>query len=143
MFIRNANFNDLRKIHEFICEVEEMDFDFEEFRFDFTKNLEKENIIYLIAQNNQGVVLGFLSCYGRLFPSDFDLIYQVQELYIYKNDNEFEIENCFMDFLDNILIKLNSSVFGVATLLKNTTVQTFYTKSILDKKLLKFSQILN
>jgi PhnO protein len=83
--VRQAAFEDLNFIDEFICQLEDFQLDFESFRAIFDNNIINPNLIYLVAFQNDRIVR-FISCHTQKLLHHCSIVGEIQELYV---DNEF------------------------------------------------------
>lgn len=65
MKIRPAELNDCQRIFEFICELEEQRLDYKNFQQIYNFNLANEHNVYLVAVDETGTVIGYVSCHGQ------------------------------------------------------------------------------
>ncbi len=61
MVFRDAFENDLEKIYTLICELEKSILNFKDFNRVYLDNLEDKNIYYIIAEDEEKEIVGFIS----------------------------------------------------------------------------------
>ena len=82
MLIRPAHPNDVQIIYQFICELENILFDFPLFKELFLQNITQPNYCYLVVEY-QKEVIGYLSCHAQVLLHHCGLVGEIQELFIH------------------------------------------------------------
>jgi (aminoalkyl)phosphonate N-acetyltransferase len=142
MTIRQANMEDSERIFKFICELEETDFDYSIFEKYYKANLTNEDNIYLVAVNNNNMVIGYLSCHGQLILHHLSKVFEIQELFVEKEYRNQQIGQRLIEQLEDILKKKNHSFLEVATNIKRLNTHKFYNKCGFTQSHYKFTKTL-
>jgi PhnO protein len=79
--IREAHKEDIDMIFEFICKLENSQFDNHAFRLIFDKNIVNPDCHYFVAIQN-GLTIGFISCHTHDLLHHCGKVGEIQELYI-------------------------------------------------------------
>ena len=64
--IREAHIEDIDMIFEFICKLENSQFDYNTFRSIYDKNIANPDCHYFVAIQN-GLTIGFISCHVHIY----------------------------------------------------------------------------
>ena len=81
IMIREALIEDIDMIFEFICKLENSQFDYNTFRSIYGKNIANPDCHYLVAIQN-GLTIGFISCHAHDLLHHCGKVGEIQELYI-------------------------------------------------------------
>ena len=138
--IRPAADEDEQTIFAFICDLEEITFDFELFRQYYRQNIAEKNNVYLVAIDSNGRIAGYLSCHGQLLLHHLGMVYEIQEMFV---DPEFRgkgIGHQLMEALETHLRDRECRSLEVTTNAKRTLTQEFYTACGFQKTHVKFTK---
>lgn len=80
--IRPAEAKDADAIFLFIEELEEVRFDNSLFIKCYTENLSGKNNIYLVAETEDKVIAGYISCHGQVLLHHLAMVFEIQELFV-------------------------------------------------------------
>ncbi|MBL7898413.1 MAG: GNAT family N-acetyltransferase, partial [Crocinitomicaceae bacterium] len=95
---RPAGSNDFETVYQFINLLESTTFDRESQQKIFLENLKNDQIIYLLAiENNQAV--GFVSCHIQLLLHHSGPIAEIQEMVVAETHRSQGVGNKLMEFL--------------------------------------------
>ena len=81
--IRKAEYTDLESIYQFICELENQQFNHETFKLIFNKNIHNPEFAYLVAIIDYNIV-GFISFHTQQLLHHCGRVGEIQELYVIK-----------------------------------------------------------
>jgi PhnO protein len=145
--IRKATQNDKLAVYDLICQLENTVFEYSLFEKFYFLNLQNPTIIYLVAElvtENEGKVIGFLSCHGQSLLHHLSIVYEIQELVV---ENEFKGQNIgtkLINFLEQLLlekIEENETLFlEVVANKKRTQSHNFYKKNGFAETHFKFTK---
>lgn len=79
--VRNATAMDTEYVYQFVCLLENMQFDRELFGQYYLHNIANPEYYYLLAVEGDRPV-GYLSCHGQLLLHHLNYVYEIQELYV-------------------------------------------------------------
>ena len=101
--IRYIQPGDALSIFRFVCELENESFDFTVFNTIFIRNISHNNFIYLAATNDEGIIVGYISCHGQLLLHHLGMVYEIQELFVDKLYRQKGIGKLLLQSLENEL----------------------------------------
>lgn len=81
MDLRNATLNDLQGVYNLICELEEKEMPYEEFRNIYSQNVKCKNVHYLVVEDEQQVI-GFGSIHIQSLLHHSERVAEIQELIV-------------------------------------------------------------
>jgi PhnO protein len=84
--------------------------------------------VYLVAANNSGEAIGFLSCHGQKLLHHAGSVYEIQELYVARNFRGTGIGKALMTFLEERLNNAGFQSLEVSANAKRTDAKKFYVK---------------
>lgn len=82
MVYRNASDKDIESIFALVCELESTTLDLEDFSSVYLDNLEDKNIHYIVAENRNKEIVGFISLHIQKLLHHVGKIGKIQELII-------------------------------------------------------------
>jgi (aminoalkyl)phosphonate N-acetyltransferase len=142
MTVRSATLKDAQKIWEFICELENTVFDFSTFQQYYKNNLSNNDIIYLVAVNEAGFPVGFISCHGQVLLHHLSKVFEIQELFVSKEHRNNNIGQLLIETLERRLKNSNYHFLEVTTNVKRIDTHRFYAKCGFERTHYKFTKIL-
>jgi PhnO protein len=140
--IRNASLKDVEVIFLYISHLEEMSFNFEDFKVRYAENIGNPDILYLVGVNENDKPLGFVSCYGQSLLHHEGKIFEIQEMYVAKNSRDLGIGRALYAALEERLKALECQILEVATHAKRTDAKKFYSKLGFEPTHVKFVKAL-
>jgi len=138
--IREADLKDVDTIFSFICHLEETSFGFQTFKDRFTKNLDDERCIYLVAVNDFDEVIGFISCQGQALLHHEGNVYEIQETYVSKNHRGKGIAKSLFTALEEKLAETGCKKLELCAHIKRADVRKFFTKKGFVQTHVKFEK---
>jgi PhnO protein len=142
MIIRFANEKDSKSIHQFICALEERDFDYTVFEQYFATNISNKDNIYLVAVNETDLVIGYLSCHGQILLHHLSKVFEIQELFVMEEYRNRKVGQLLIKKLEEQLSNSCHKFLEVTTNLKRLNTHRFYSKCGFEKTHLKFTKSL-
>jgi (aminoalkyl)phosphonate N-acetyltransferase len=126
--IRKAGIGDLDTVYSFICHLEENSFDSGKFSKRYSENLENDNCIYLVAVNDSGDCIGFISCHEQKLLHHETPVFEIQEMYVAKNQRNTGIGKTLISVLEEKLRETGPANLEVTTNIKRPDARRFYSK---------------
>ncbi|HSZ33970.1 MAG TPA: GNAT family N-acetyltransferase [Puia sp.] len=126
--IRSAVLSDAETIFNFVCHLEERNFDFESFKERFSENLNNRDNIYLVAVNEEDESIGFISCHGQSLLHHEGKVFEIQEMYVARNNRDRGIGKALFAALQERLSKMDCESLEVTANIKRSDARRFYTK---------------
>ena len=102
--IRKAAKQDKLAVYELICQLENSVFEYSIFEKFYLQNLQNATILYLVAEE-EGKVIGFLSCHGQPLLHHLSIVYEIQELVVENEYKGQQIGTKLIDFLERLLLE--------------------------------------
>ena len=136
--IRAASTEDTDTVFSFISHLEERSFDFNSFRERFAGNLEKKEVIYLVAVNEEDEAMGFVSCHGQSLLHHEGKVFEIQEMYVARNYRDRGIGKALFAAVHEKLAKLDCESLEVTTNAKRPDARRFYVKLGFQQTHVKF-----
>jgi PhnO protein len=136
--IRQAENQDAQKIFEFLCELEEGQFEYREFFLNYRNNIFASHNIYLVAANEQKQAIGFISCHGQVLLHHGGMVYEIQELFVDQAYRGQGIGRALLKALDEKLSKREYKSLEVTANSKRKETHQFYKKNGFEKTHVKF-----
>ncbi len=138
--IRPARLEDAVKVHEFICELEETDFDYPAFLVYYEQNIAHPDHIYLVAEEAGGNPVGYLSCHGQVLLHHLGKVFEIQEMFVDEAYRGKRIGRSLIEALEKILETRDYRSLEVTTNMKRTATQEFYRNNGFLPTHLKFTR---
>jgi (aminoalkyl)phosphonate N-acetyltransferase len=126
--IRNAKLQDLETVFNFISHLEEKTFDLESFTERFKENIEKPDILYLVAVNEEDDTVGFVSCHGQSPLRYEGMSFEIQEMYVSKSYRGKGIERLLFASLEERLAKMDCERVEISSDINRLDAKKFYLK---------------
>lgn len=139
---RAAHPEDLKAIFELICDLENTRFDEQEFEKLYLANLANREILYLVAEDGNGTVTGFISCHGQLLLHHLAKVFEIQELVVDKDHRNKKVGEHLVRAVEEILKTNGHRFIEVTTNIKREAAHRFYEKCGYHKTHFKFTKIL-
>jgi (aminoalkyl)phosphonate N-acetyltransferase len=140
MEIRAVELRDCQRIFEFICELEETTFDYQSFQQIYNFNLAKEHTIYLVAVDETGIVIGYVSCHGQFLLHHMSMVFEIQELFVVKEYRNKKIGQALVKRLEQTLLSHGHRLLEVTTNTKRISTQRFYSNFGFAQTHVKFTK---
>lgn len=123
--IRPASLVDGSTVYDFLCDLENQQLD--RFAFDtvFARNLAMPTILYRVAEQN-GNVVGFVSCHLQYLLHHTGLVGEVQELYVRPAYRGQQIGRQLMTVLETELASMGLTSLEVTTNQQRADAIRFY-----------------
>ncbi len=118
--------NDAPKIYEFICDLEEFNFNYKIFEQIFETNIQNPNNYYLVAKNNEQQIVGFISCHTQLLLHHCEKVAEIQELYVLNEFRNNGIGQKLLKSIEVLLVQEGCKVIEVTAQNKRTRTHSFY-----------------
>ncbi len=140
--VRNAMKKDVAMVYKFICLLEENIFDYAGFDQIFTTNLGDADCHYLVAQDGQENVIGFISCHVQNLLHHGGRVAEIQELFVMEKHRGNGIGETLLAALQQKLVK--AAVLSLEVTAQNKRLQThaFYQDKGFLHTHLKFTMVL-
>jgi PhnO protein len=138
--IRPAIPEDVESIYNFICNLEEVSFDFELFNQYYCQNLSVTNNIYLVAEDATGNIIGYISAHGQLLLHHLGMVYEIQEMFVSSGFRGKGIGHQLIDALETNLRNRECRSLEVTTNAKRAATQEFYANCGFNKTHVKFTR---
>jgi PhnO protein len=140
MTVRPAKTEDSKKVFEFICDLEKIEFDYSVFDKYYTGNLSDKDNIYLVAVDNAGNIIGYVSCHGQILLHHLSKVFEIQELFVDKEYRNQKVRQLLIQTLEDVLKKNNYNFLEVATNVKRLDTHRFYNKCGFKQTHYKFTK---
>jgi (aminoalkyl)phosphonate N-acetyltransferase len=136
--IRSATTQDVNRIYQMICELEEEQFDFALFEKYYYQNIDLPDNIYLVAVENDQII-GFLSCHGQLLLHHCGMAYEIQELFVDKDFRGNGIGKLLLEKLKEELKDRDPKILEVTSGIKRKEAHDFYERNGFVRSHFKFT----
>lgn len=123
--IRLATPTDFDAIYEFVCGLENQQFNKEILQPCYEICLLGEYNHYLIATVNE-VAIGYISCHGQVLMHHGGLVYEIQELYVAPEYRSRGVGGLLIDALMKIIKDKNFVLLEVSSNVKRKDAHRFY-----------------
>lgn len=135
--IRKATELDLSVVYDLICDLENCKMDFDAFNSIFLKNIDSNDVIYLVAEFNEQVV-AFLSIHIQHILHHSKPTCELQELNIFEKYRSLNIGTKLMHEAEKIARDLGLEEIELTTKVFRNRAQEFYTRLGYKNTHLKF-----
>ncbi|HSZ34310.1 MAG TPA: GNAT family N-acetyltransferase [Puia sp.] len=126
--IRKAIITDADLVFNFISHLEERTFDFESFKEKFKENIEKPEILYLVAVGEKDEAVGFISSHGQNPLRLEGKLFEIQEIYVSKSCRGKGIEQLLFTGVEERISKLDCERMEVSADINRIEAKKFYIK---------------
>lgn len=140
MRIRRADQNDSEKIFEFICKLEDTHFEYKTFLPLYKINIADRDNIYLIAADDTGKVVGYISSHGQYLLHHSAKVFEIQELFVDSEYRNREIGESLIKEVEKILIADGNHFLEVTTNHDREATHRFYKKCGFEQTHVKFTK---
>ena len=138
--IRPAEIADSNRIFEFLCELEDCVFDYQEFYLNYRNNIFGNNNVYLVAADKNGLVVGYVSCHGQTLLHHGGMVYEIQEMFVNKRFRKKGIGHLLLRSLEERLSKRDYQSLEVTANIARGETLEFYTKFGFTQTHVKFTR---
>ncbi len=139
LLIRRAQANDLKAVHELLCELEDRTFDLKDFAAVYSGNIESAHNIYLVAEY-AGDVVGLLTCHGQTLLHHAGPVFEIQELIVGKEFRSMGIGKLLLGRLDKELSGIPHEILEVCSNVKRNRAHDFYLREGFTRSHYKFTK---
>lgn len=136
--VRKATPADVEYIYQFVCLLEDMQFDRELFGQYYLRNIANPEYHYLLAVEADKPV-GYLSCHGQLLLHHLNYVYEIQELYVDTAYRGKGIGKALIEYLRALLKDKDYDMLEVACGFKRPESHIFYEQVGFGKTHYKFT----
>ena len=136
--VRKATPADAEFIYQFVCLLEDMQFDRELFGQYYLRNITNLEYYYLLAVEADKPV-GYLSCHGQLLLHHLNYVYEIQELYVDSAYRGKGIGRLLIEHLRTLLKDKDYDMLEVACGFKRPESHIFYEQVGFGKTHYKFT----
>lgn len=136
--IRYATAADAEQVYQFVCMLEDMQFDRQLFEQYYLRNINHPEYYYLLAVNGDKPV-GYLSCHGQLLLHHLGYVYEIQELYVDAAYRGHGIGRLLIEYLHGLLKDKDYDMLEVACGFKRPESHVFYEQVGFSKTHYKFT----
>ena len=138
--IRLALKKDMLTVYEQICDLENKTLNMNNFKKIFNANISSENKIYLVAQNKNENIIGFISCHVQNLLHHEKNVAEIQELYVHKKYRKQGVGTLLINaIIENLKTKKIES-FEVTAQNKRKKTHDFYLSKGFKQSHLKFTR---
>jgi PhnO protein len=140
--VRRAEPSDCQWIYNFVCDLEETQFDYPTFRNLYTRNIADPENIYFVAEVD-GLLCGYISCHGQTLLHHGGRVFEIQELYVSEEFRNKGVGQLLVKNLEFELSKLDHQSLEVTANNKRKKTHDFYKKMGFEFSHLKFTKSKN
>jgi PhnO protein len=138
--IRQAENQDAEKIFEFLCQLEDGEFEYREFFLNYRNNIFNSHNIYLVAADAQNHPVGFISCHGQVLLHHGGMVYEIQEIFVDEVFRGQGVGRALLNALDEKLNIRDYKSLEVTANMKRSETHGFYAKNGFEQTHLKFTR---
>lgn len=138
IIIRPVIEKDMLTVYELICELEEKQFNINDFEAIFIRNINDKNVYYYLAEHETGKVLGFISGHIQYLLHHCNKVAEIQELFVKEEYRNCGIGLKLIQHLETNIQILNCDSFEVTAQNKRVQTHEFYKKVGFTQSHLKF-----
>ena len=139
MVFRYAIKNDLKKIYTLICELEKSILNFEDFNRAYIDNLQDKNIYYMVAEDEEKEIVGFISLHIQKLLHHVGNIGEIQELIVLDKARRVGIGKELLKQAKKLAIEKGCIQLEVCCNTKREESHLFYISQKLKKTHYKFT----
>jgi PhnO protein len=137
---RQAENDDANKIFEFLCELENKVFDYQEFYLNWRNNIFGNNNVYLVACDPDKRVVGYISCHGQTLLHHGGMVYEIQEMFVEKKSRRKGVGKILITALEERLAKRDYQSLEVSVNVNRVEPPEFYSKYGFRQTHVKFTK---
>jgi PhnO protein len=138
--VRQAENADANQVFEFLCELENKVFDYQEFYLNYRNNIFGNNNVYLVACEKANVALGYISCHGQTLLHHGGMVYEIQEMFVAKKYRGRGIGKLLLKALEDRLAKREYQSLEVTAQNIRAGALEFYKKYGFEQTHVKFTK---
>ena len=127
--IRSAIGTDLLSIYHFISELENESFSIHSFTEYYLQNISNSHFIYLIAENTEKEIIGYISCHGQILLHHCGWVFEIQELYVKKEFRGTGVGKELVTKLFSLVELRDYKSFEVTANISRMSTHLFYLQS--------------
>jgi PhnO protein len=137
---RKANLNDSLVIYNYICSLEEFRFDLTIFENIFKINIQNENVLYYVAEIEDGSVVGFISCHIQILLHHAGKVAEIQELFVEPKYRNSGIGSGLINIIEIMTKNIKCVSLEVTAQNKRNKTHDFYKSKFFTQSHLKFTK---
>jgi len=141
--IRKVEPKDMLTVYEQTCLLEDFTFNINAFENIFLLNIKDKTKLYYLAESQEGVVFGFISCHIQQLLHHCGKVGEIQELFVKQEYRGQKIGAQLVKFIEQELIALDCISFEVTAQNKRLDTHEFYSKMGFQQSHLKFTKTLS
>ena len=138
--IRKMEEKDMLTVYEQICELEEISFDINQFQSIFIHNINDSTKLYYLAEDEQGLCLGFISCHIQKLLHHCGEVAEIQELFVKSAYRSKGIGALLVNHVESILKEIGCNNIEVTAQNKRLKTHSFYLNIGFHSSHLKFTK---
>ena len=138
IILRKAQTEDINSIYRLVCKLEEEQLDKTTFKVIFNANLARQDIHYIVAENN-GKIVEFISLYIQKLLHHNGSVAEIQELFIEPTTRGKGLGTKLIQYVWKIANENNCRSFEVTCNLIRKETHKFYESKGLTNTHLKFT----
>jgi len=138
--IRLALKKDMLTVYEQICDLENKVFNMNDFKKIFNTNISSKHIFYLVAENNNENIIGFISCHIQNLLHHEKKVAEIQELYVNKKYRKQGVGRLLINKVVEKLKTKKIESFEVTAQNKRKKTHDFYSSTGFKQSHLKFTR---
>lgn len=124
--IRNAEEKDIPCLYDFLCLLEETNFDYNTFEAICRQNIDTASCIYLVATTDTDTVTGFLSVHTQYLLHHCGKVAEIQELFVAEKYRKLGIGRDLVNTAEKILSEGTCFLIEVTAQAKRLQTHSFY-----------------
>jgi PhnO protein len=138
--IRKIEEKDMLTVYEQICALEETTFDINLFQSIFIHNINDSNKLYYLAEDEQGLSLGYISCHIQKLLHHCGEVAEIQELFVKSAHRSKGIGALLVNHIESKLKEIGCKYFEVTAQNKRLKTHSFYQNIGFNASHLKFTK---
>ncbi len=143
MTVRFATEADVDIVYQFINQLENTVFNFDIFKQYYLHNITVPDYIYLVAEDETGKTMGFLSCHGQVLLHHLDMVFEIQELFVEEQYRNKKVGALLIEHLEEILKSRSHIFLEVTSNKRRTDAHRFYKRNGFDESHFRFTKKLS
>ncbi len=137
--IRPATISDFEAVYNFVCGLENEQFDKTAMRECYEANLDVLHHHYLVATASDEPI-GYISCHGQILLHHCGLVYEIQEMFVNEAYRSQGVGKLLLEALLELLNKEDYKLLEVASSFKRVNAHRFYEANGFVKTTYKFKR---
>lgn len=141
--IRPAERRDVPAVYQFVCLLEETELNYQVFEKIYYSNIADKRNHYLVAEDENKIVVGIISCHTQLLLHHAACVAEIQELYVPELHRNMGVGKKLLTALTVKLAETDCMLLEVTARNKRTATHLFYENAGLNfthKKFTRFIQ---